>query len=106
MNHFDRIEANEVQKVLEIGSRFSTLILDAQALAKSPMLPPELREALEEFVRYCDDTLADCSLSAAVDRYDEGAPQREADALAYERDQIADMIREERVAMRRPQAAE
>ena len=27
-------------------------------------------------------------------------------ALAYERDQMADMFREERVAMRRPQAAE
>lgn len=99
MNHFDRIEANEVQKVLEIGSRFSTLILDAQALAKSPMLPLELREALDEFVRYCDDTLADCSLSAAVDRYDERQAEREAETMF-------DMRREEREFLRPVSAAE
>lgn len=79
-------EAQAISAMLAIKSRLIDLVRDAQAVESLPALPKPLREAMTEFVGYCDDTLADCDLSAAVDRWDEGQAERDAQALAYDRE--------------------
>ena len=86
-------ESAALQSVVTLSGDFTKLILRAQELSKLPEMPAPLKEALTEFVGYCDDTLHDCDLSKAVDRWDEGHDERERQADAYARDDAAEMRR-------------
>lgn len=87
-------EGDLTQRVLDLSSEFTALVHKGQLLAKEEGMPEPLRASLTEWVRYCDDTLADCDLSKAVDRWEDGGPQREAEAISYAREQAAEARRE------------
>jgi hypothetical protein len=83
-------EPQAITKALDLQARLSTLVLDARMLLREPNLPAPIKAVVESFSNYCDDTLADCDISSAVDRWDEDEPARIAGQIAgqiaYERE--------------------
>lgn len=77
-----RLEATAIQAALQIHKDLDALTVRAEAMAKNNDLPGELRDAVAEFARYCRDTLHDCDLPAAVERYEASEQEREAGAAA------------------------
>ncbi len=64
-------EAQTLAALTQLSREVTSIIEKAQALQKEPCLPYELKPSLTEFINYLDDTLSDCNLAGAVERYEE-----------------------------------
>lgn len=76
------LEAAALTAAIQLHKDLDALTVRAEALAKSNDTPGEMRDAVAEFARYCRDTLSNCDMAAAVERYEEGEHERAAGAAA------------------------
>ena len=77
-----QLEAKAIAAALQLHKDLDALTVRAEALAKSTDTPGEMRDAVAEFARYCRDTLSDCDMAAAVERFEAAEHEREAGEAA------------------------
>lgn len=77
-----RLEATALSAAEQIHKDLDALTVRAEAMSKNNDLPGEIRDAMEEFARYCRDTLHDCDVPAAIKQYEANEAEREAGAEA------------------------
>ena len=107
ITHAARREAVNIEAAVQLHKDLDALTVRAEALAKHADTPGEMKDAVAEFARYCRDTLSDCDMAAAVERYEAAAAEREAgEAADYARESRRDDAMLDRVPAHGTRAAE